>query len=300
MFKLSRSVIVLTVLLLCLAPLPVAASEPAHWGYDGEVGPEYWGSLSPEYAACSEGKEQSPVDIPATAPVNPPGLAFNYQPSALNIVNNGHSIQVNYDSGSTLEIGGATYPLVQFHLHSLSEHTLSGAHTAMEMHLVHKDAAGRTAVVGVMIAEGAHNPAYEAILAHMPAEEGESETISGVTVNAADLLPAEQSYYRYNGSLTTPPCTEGVTWFVMATPVELSADQISAFQSLYDHNYRPVQPLNERTFLLTSNLPPAALPSTGGAGGAAGPAVVVSIGLCLLAGAFVLRVVRRSGHGAAH
>jgi carbonic anhydrase len=277
--------------------MPVAASDPVHWGYDGEVGPEYWGSLSPEYAACSEGKEQSPVDIPATAPVNPPGLSFNYQPSTLNIVNNGHSIQVDYDAGSSLAIGGAVYPLVQFHLHSLSEHTLSGAHSAMELHLVHKDADGRTAVVGVMITDGAANPAYEAVLAHMPAEEGEPETISGVTVNAGELLPSEQSYYRYNGSLTTPPCTEGVTWFFMAGPVELSPEQIAAFQSLYDHNYRPVQPLNERTFLLTSTLSQTVLPVTGGAG-VVGPVVVASIGLCLLAGALVQARLRRPRRGA--
>ena len=280
MSKPLRLMFVLILLSLWLAPVTVAASDPVHWGYEGEVGPEHWGDLSPDYAACSQGKEQSPVDIPATAPVNPPGLSLNYQPSVLNIVNNGHAIQVNYDQGSSLEIGGATYPLVQFHLHSLSEHTLNGAHTPMELHLVHKDAGGHVAVIGVMIAEGAENPAYEPILAHMPAEEGESQVISGTTVNAGDLLPDDQRYYRYNGSLTTPPCTEGVTWFVMAAPVELSTEQIAAFQSIYNNNYRPVQPLNERTFLLTSALPPAVLPGTGGA---VAPILTALAGLCLLA-----------------
>jgi len=273
-------VIILIVLLFWLGPATVTASDPVHWGYEGEVGPEHWGDLSPDYAACSQGVEQSPIEIPATAPVNPPGLSFNYQSSALNIVNNGHAIQVNYDQGSNLEIGGASYPLVQFHLHSLSEHTLNGAHMPMEVHLVHKDASGHVAVIGIMIVEGAQNPAYEAILAHMPAEEGESQMISGTAVDAGDLLPADQSYYHYNGSLTTPPCTEGVRWFVMAAPVELSTAQIAAFQSIYDNNYRPVQPLNERTFLLTSALPPTVLPSTGGA---APPILAASIGLCLLA-----------------
>jgi carbonic anhydrase len=224
--------------------------------------------------------EQSPVDIPATAPVNPSGLRFDYQPSALNIVNNGHSIQVNVDAGSSLVVDGAAYPLVQFHLHSLSEHTLNGAPAAMELHLVHKDAGGRTAVVGVMIVEGARNPAYEPILAQMPPEEGEPQLIPGVTVNAGDLLPADESYYRYNGSLTTPPCTEGVKWFVMAVPVEWSADQIASFRNLYDNNYRPVQPLNERTFLLTSTLPPAVLPGTGAA---VDPILMGAVGLCLIA-----------------
>ena len=279
-----RFVTVLIGLLLCLAPAMVAASEGVHWGYDGEVGPEYWGSLSPEYAACSEGKEQSPVEIPAAAPVNPPGLEFNYQPSALTIANNGHSIQVDYEPGSTLEIGGVAYPLAQFHFHALSEHTLNGAHTAMELHLVHKDSAGRIAVVGVMLVEGAHNPAYEPVLAHMPAEAGQAATITGVIVHAAGLLPAQQSYYRYNGSLTTPPCTEGVTWFVMAEPVALSAAQVAAFTRLYDHNYRPVQPLHGRAFLLSPVRP---------AGGSSRLLIAGAIVLCVAAAALLWALSRR-------
>jgi len=247
----SRAVIALTVLLLCLTPATVLASDPVHWGYDGEVAPEHWGELSPDFSACGEGKQQSPVDIPATAAVNPPGLRVDYRDSALHIVNNGHTIQVNVDPGSTLQVDGATYPLAQFHLHALSEHTLNGAHTEMELHLVHKDATGRIAVVGVMLEAGAHSAAYEPLLAHMPAEEGEPETIAGISLNAADLLPAQRGYYRYDGSLTTPPCTEGVTWLVLSEPVELSASQVAAFERLYDHNYRPVQPLYGRTFLVT-------------------------------------------------
>jgi carbonic anhydrase len=281
-------VIVSTVLLLCLAPAFASASDPVHWGYDGEVAPEHWGDLSPDFAACAAGKEQSPVDIPATAPVNPPGLRFNYQPSALNITNNGHTIQVNCEGGSILEIAGAAYPLVQFHLHALSEHTLDGAHTAMELHLVHKNTSGRLAVVRVAIVDGAHNPAYEPILAHMPAEEGEPETIHGASLNAAALLPAEQSYCRYHGSLTTPPCTEGVTGFVMAAPVELSTAQLAAFQNLYDHNYRPVQPLNERTFLLTTTQP---------TGGPSRALVAGLIGLCLLAVTLLWALFRRATRG---
>jgi carbonic anhydrase len=282
MSKSFRNAIVLALLFLCLAATPVGASDPVHWGYDGDVGPEYWGVLSPEFAACAEGREQSPVDIPATAPVNPPQLRFDYQPSALNIVNNGHSIQVNYEPGSTLEAGGVVYELVQFHLHGLSEHTLNGAYTDMELHLVHKDADGRIAVVAVMIEGGAHNPAYQSVLANMPVEEGDPLTVPDTTADASQVLPAEQSYYRYNGSLTTPPCTEGVAWFVLATPVELSTAQIAAFRGLYDHNYRPVQPLYERTFLLAASLPPSTLPSTGGTCGADGSVALVLIGLCLL------------------
>jgi carbonic anhydrase len=292
MAKLSSLVLVLILIFLMLAPTTAGASEGVHWGYEGETGPEHWGELSPDYATCSQGMEQSPVDIPAAAPVNPSGLRLEYQPSALNIVNNGHSIQVNVDAGSSLTVDGAAYPLVQFHLHSLSEHTLNGVHTAMELHLVHKDAGGRTAVVGLMIVEGAQNLAYEPILAHMPAEEGEPQFVPSVTVNAGDLLPSDRSYYRYNGSLTTPPCTEGVKWFVLTVPVELSADQIASFQSIYDNNYRPVQPLNERTFLLTLPPAPAELPGTGAA---VDPILVAAVGLCLIAAGFGKILVRRRG-----
>lgn len=243
--------IILPLAFVSLSGCQVATPAPStsmHWGYEGEVAPQYWGELSPDYAACEQGKEQSPVDIPAEAPLNPPGLQFNYLPSALKIANNGHSIQVSYDPGSTLELGGVTYSLMQFHLHALSEHTLAGAHAPMELHLVHKDPDGRTAVVGVLIVEGASNPAYEPVLSHMPIEEGEEQVFSDVVVNAGELLPVEQSYYRYPGSLTTPPCTEQVAWVVMAAPVEFSAEQIASFRDLYSDNYRPVQPLNEREF----------------------------------------------------
>ncbi len=241
-----------------------AASGPVHWGYEGEEGPEHWGELSPDFAACSEGKEQSPVDIPASAPVNSAAIVFNYQPTALNIVNNGHSIQVNYDEGSSIQIEGKTYNLLQFHFHALSEHTLNGQYTDMEMHLVHKSADDEYAVVGVMMKRGAENPAYASVWDYMPPTEGEPETISGVSVNAVDLLPAEQSYYRYNGSFTTPPCTEGVKWFVLATPVELSDAQVNAFEQIYMGNYRPVLPLNDRSFLQGATAAPETLPVSGG------------------------------------
>jgi hypothetical protein len=140
--------------------------------------------------------------------------------------------------------------------------------------------------------EGAHNAAYEPVLAHMPSQVGEAEVIDGTTVDADALLPADRAYYRYHGSLTTPPCTEGVEWFVLAEPVELSAAQIAAFRVLYDGNNRPVQPLNGRTFLISSNLPPAALPTTGAPVMAGAPvmlALVMGVAGCLLAGAILLK-----------
>jgi carbonic anhydrase len=263
--KKFASVSLILVFSLMLSVGMVVASEGVHWGYDGESGPEHWGALSHDYAACSEGKEQSPIDIPATAPVHSADIVFNYQPTALNIVNNGHAIMVNYAAGSSMTVEGKTYNLLQFHFHSLSENTLHGGYYDMEMHLVHQSADGEYAVVGVMMERGAENAAYAPVWGHMPAVEGEAETVSGVTVSAADLLPGEQTYYRFNGSFTTPPCTEGVKWFVMNNSVELSDAQVDAFRAIYDHNYRPVQPFYDRAFNPSVAVPTLFLPESGGA-----------------------------------
>jgi carbonic anhydrase len=243
---------------------PAAASGPVHWGYEGAGGPEHWGELSPEFALCSTGKEQTPIDVPSTAVVNPTDIVFNYQPTALNIFNNGHTIQINYDQGSSIEVGGKTYHLRQFHFHTPSEHTVDSQHTDLEMHLVHQSDDNQLAVVGVMLKRGSENPAYTPVFDHLPAQEGEPTAIAGVAVNANDLLPQARTYYRYNGSLTTPPCSEGVQWLLMNTPVELAEAQVSAFQQIFSQNARPIQPLNSRAFWQTSALAPATLPATGG------------------------------------
>ena len=235
------------------------AAEAPHWSYSGETGPANWGALSTEYATCSQGKEQSPVDIPANAPINAPSIQFNYQPSALKISNNGHTIKVDYDPGSAIQVQGQEYKLLQFHFHDVSEHTLAGRHSPIEMHLVHQSADGRLAVVGVMLERGKANAAYDSVFNHLPAHEGDPELVAGETVQAADLLPADRAFYNYAGSLTTPPCAEGVRWFVLRAPVYLSSDQVTAFDALYPDDYRPTQPLNSRTFQLI------AAPADGGA-----------------------------------
>ena len=224
-------------------------AEEHHWAYEGEGGPEHWAELGYPDAL---GSEQSPIDIPARTLVHDADIMFNYDSSALNIVNNGHSIKVDYDEGSTIDVEDTTYKLLQFHFHSLSEHTIAGEHSDMEMHLVHQSDEGEYAVVGVMMDEGTEeNDEYAEMWDYLPAEKGEVETIEDVTVNAVDLLPGVRSYYRYDGSFTTPPCTEGVNWFLMDTPVELSTTQIDAFQEIYSNNYRPVQPFNDREFSVT-------------------------------------------------
>ncbi|MCK4938540.1 MAG: carbonic anhydrase family protein [Methanosarcinales archaeon] len=216
-----------------------------HWGYEGEAGPEHWAELG--YPDCS-GNEQSPIDIPVGTSLHSDDISFNYNLTALNIVNNGHSIKVEYDEGSSIEVENNTYQLLQLHFHYLSENTIMGEHSDMEMHLVHQSDDGEYAVVGVMMEPGSENSAYAPIWEHMPAEVGDVETISGVNVSAVELLPENRTYYRFDGSFTTPPCTEGVKWFLMGTPVELSTEQIDAFKVIYSNNYRPVQPLNDREF----------------------------------------------------
>jgi carbonic anhydrase len=242
---------------------PAMASDPVHWGYEGAEGPEHWGELSPDYALCSTGTEQTPIDVPSTALVNPADITFNYQPADLVIANNGHTVQVDYSQGSSsIEVGGKTYNLLQFHFHTPSEHTVDSQPTDLELHLVHQSADKQLAVVGVMLKQGSENPAYAPVFSNLPAQKSDPAPVSGVTVNANDLLPAERTYYRYNGSLTTPSCSEGVQWLLMNTPVELSEAQVTAFQQIFHGNARPIQPINDRTFLLTSAMVAATQPAT--------------------------------------
>jgi carbonic anhydrase len=216
-----------------------------HWTYEGDEGPQHWGHISRDYAVCLEGKSQSPVDITGASEEPLGDIAFGYAPMKLNAVNNGHTVQVNYDAGSSIRVDGADYQLVQFHFHAPSEHKVAGMGFGMELHLVHRNARGELAVVGVLLAEGRENPAYAAIFDGLP-RHADDTVESNDTVNASELLPSSRAYYRYQGSLTTPPCSEGVTWLVLKEPVELSKAQIEAFRSVMDGNSRPVQPLNGR------------------------------------------------------
>ncbi len=232
------------------------AGGPVHWGYGEDDGPAAWADLSEDYALCGSGLEQSPIDLTGAAAGEQPAVARDYRPANLKIirhehvvdvVDNGHTIQVNYDEGSTLSLGDASYELKQYHFHAPSEQTVDGEHFPMEMHLVHQSAGGALAVLGVLIAEGAANAAFEPVWAHLPDEAGEEVHLEHVSVNVEDLLPVSHGAYRYHGSLTTPPCSEGVSWLVALEPIELSAEQIGAFTAIFSGNNRPVQPLGERT-----------------------------------------------------
>jgi carbonic anhydrase len=265
----------------------VLAQEGVHWSYEGDTGPEHWGTLSPDFAACAKGVEQSPIDIPTTAPLNPADISFTYRPSAVNLFNNGHTIQVNYDPGSAITLNGVRYDLIQFHFHAASEHAIGGQHDPMEIHFVHRNAQGGFAVVGVLLKSGRENAAYAPVLQNLPAQASQPAPVAGASVDANQLLPAQRSYWRYNGSLTTPPCTEGVTWLVMNTPVEVSDAQIAAFTTIFRNNERPVQPLHARTFRV-----PMTLPKTGG-GIVTLEAALVGTGMLVIAGGLALAYVSR-------
>ncbi len=223
----------------------------AHWGYEGAAGPAHWGDLSNDFALCKSGKSQSPIDID-TASVQPGNLGpieFHYQPlDGFEVVNNGHTFKVPVSNGSYAVIGGKRYELVQFHFHVPSEHTIDGKPADMVAHLVHKADDGQLAVVGVLMSEGAPNPALTPVWSHLPKHEGKASG-SG-TVDLMAMMPADKSYYNYSGSLTTPPCSEGVNWNVLKSTASVSAEQVAAFTAVFPKSVRPTQPLNGRVVTL--------------------------------------------------
>lgn len=222
-------------------------SDSKDWEYGGSKNPTRWGELDPEYALCGTGQNQSPINLdPQTATESTSEIKFNYSSSPLKVVNTGHTIEAMFIPGSYAEIEGEKYELEQFHFHTPSEHHQDGKATAAELHLVHSNEAGELAVVGVFIEEGEYNSVLGAFRDHIPLEPGENET-KDVNLDVNLLLPQDQqSYYHYPGSLTTPPCSEGVKWYVMVNPIEVSSEQIANFREIYQVNVRPIQALNDR------------------------------------------------------
>ncbi|MDE2598910.1 MAG: carbonic anhydrase family protein [Rhodocyclaceae bacterium] len=222
-----------------------------HWGYEEHKGPHLWGELDPAFTTCKHGKEQSPINITATkksAKLKP--IAFNYKAGAAEIVNNGHTIQINLADGGSIKLGDEEFKLLQFHFHTPSEEQVDGRHFPMVAHLVHKSADGKLAVVAVLLELGQENAALREAFSAMPAQAGEKQDLAA-GFNTADLLPQDRSYYAFQGSLTTPPCSEGVRWQVLRTPVQISVGQFAAFKGLYPMNARPVQPLHGRRVMST-------------------------------------------------
>ncbi|MEQ1569258.1 MAG: carbonic anhydrase family protein [Myxococcota bacterium] len=222
-----------------------------HWTYEGDEGPSHWGELAPEFETCSSGHAQTPIDL-NTRYAESVGLddaVFHYHPVPAKIVNNGHTIQVNLEVGNAIEIDSTYYELVQFHLHTPSEHRVNGKPYPMELHLVHKDAAGHLAVMGVFVTEGEENQALASVFDNMSGKVAQEKALSDAYDPAA-ILPEDHRFFRYTGSLTTPPCSEDVRWMVLGASISASAEQIEKFHGLFENNARPVQALNGRTVLV--------------------------------------------------
>ena len=232
------------------------SARPVHWGYSGDVEPAKWASLSPVYSACGEGKSQSPINLVSTgAGTGSSKLNFDYKFTSLkiahhehvdDIIDNGHTIQVTVEEGSTVTINDRVYHLKQFHFHSPSEHTVDGKHLPLEMHMVHQSDDGKLAVVSLLFEEGAANKNLQEIIQYMPTKPGESKHFADVKLDLSVHLPKNISAFHYSGSLTTPPCSEQVEWLVLRNKFHLSKDQARAFATPLNNNNRPVQELNSR------------------------------------------------------
>lgn len=212
----------------------------AHWSYQGDAGPQAWASLKPEFGLCSTGQRQSPIDIRGGIQVELEPIRFDYRETGFSVIDNGHTVQVNLPPGNAITVMNRRYELVQFHFHRPSEERINGRQFDMVAHLVHKDPEGRLAVVAVLLDRGSVQPVVQAVWNALPLEKGEEQP-AGATLDLNQLLPTDKRYYTYMGSLTTPPCSEGVLWMVMKQPVPLSSDQINIFSRLYPMNARPLQ-----------------------------------------------------------
>lgn len=216
-----------------------------HWSYEGEAGPAHWARLRPDYAACASGKRQSPIDIRDGIRVNLEAIRFDYKPMQFRIVDNGHTVQVNLGDGSSLTVMGKRYALQQFHFHRPSEERVNGRGYDMSVHLVHRNDEGQLAVLGVLLEKGTEHPLIQTLLNNLPLEQ-DIEMAPEEAIDPGKLLPENRAYWTYMGSLTTPPCTEGVLWMVMKQPLQVGSEQVAIFSRVFRNNSRPVQALNGR------------------------------------------------------
>jgi carbonic anhydrase len=236
--------------------LPVAEKEQLepghgaqpHWSYAGDTGPQAWAKINPDFGTCGAGDRQSPINIDEAMTLKGPAetLQFHYQPSNGTVVNNGHTIQVDVQGDNWLTVRGSEFKLLQFHFHHPSEERVNSRGSAMVAHLVHKSAAGQLAVVAVLLDPGELNTLINKVWTYMPLDKGDSVRMPVDLVNLNELLPTDQRYYQFIGSLTTPPCTEGVLWMVLKQPTAIAREQIKLFSQLFPNNARPVQPANGR------------------------------------------------------
>ena len=232
------------------ANLDIAANAgqsllPTHWDYGGDQGPDAWGKMRPEFSKCSTGQRQSPIDIRGGIAVDLEPIKFEYRPSGFSVIDNGHTVQVNVEPGNSITITGKRYELVQFHFHRPSEERINGRQYDMVAHLVHRDVDGHIAVVAVLLDRGSAQSIVQTVWNNLPLEKGD-EVRAGTRIDVSQLLPDDKRYYTYMGSLTTPPCSEGVLWMVMKQPVPISMDQVAIFSRLYPMNARPIQQADGR------------------------------------------------------
>ncbi|MDO8284379.1 MAG: carbonic anhydrase family protein [Rhodoferax sp.] len=230
------------------APTANAHGGEAHWTYEGETGPQAWGKLKPDFNLCAIGKRQSPINIEDGTTLQGPAepVQFAYTPSNGTVVNNGHTIQVDVQGDNAITVRGSTYRLLQFHFHTPSEEQINFKRFPMVAHLVHKNNEGQLAVVAVLLQEGEANPMVDKVWTYMPLDTNDRVRMPQALLDVNGLLPKDQRYYQFMGSLTTPPCSEGVLWMVMKQPMTISAGQYKLFTQLYPNNARPVQPINGR------------------------------------------------------
>lgn len=231
---------------------PEPADTPVEWGYEGAGSPENWGRLSREFAQCESGENQSPINLAGANPSELPDPEFNYDTQPTEVENLGHTLQVEVEPGSMMAVAGREYELVQFHFHTPSEHHLKGTEFPAELHFVHRGPGNELAVAGVFIEEGETNPAIANLWGDLPQQAGEARQIDAPELDFERLLPAQRQHYLYPGSLTTPPCSEGVNWLVFNDPIAMSAEQIAALRSIIGTSDRPLQPLGDRELRLDS------------------------------------------------
>jgi len=223
-------------------------SHTTHWGYTGDVAPEHWAELDEKFSMCGKGKMQTPINIVPTEDIDIKPLGFHYNTSATTVINNGHTVQVNIASGSTVTIDGEEYELKQFHFHTPSENNIKGTEFPLEAHFVHATKNGDLAVVAVMFKDGAADPMIAKIWSKFPLDENKPVSIDLSKADINQILPSDKDYYKFMGSLTTPPCSENVKWNVFKTTKTISKDQVKQFYDIFGHtNNRPIQDTNHRT-----------------------------------------------------
>ena len=223
-----------------VAAKPPPPANGTHWAYDGEFGPANWGKINAKWSQCGSGGRQSPIDLRDGMKVELEKLAFDYKPSSFSVVDNGHTIQVNLAGGNFLTVQNRSYELQQFHFHRPSEERINGKSFEMVVHLMHRDAEGRLAMLAVLLERGAAHDMIQTVWNNLPLEKHDTVQPS-VVLDVSELLPERRDYFTYMGSLTTPPCTEGVLWMVMKQPIQASPPQMALFSRLYPFNARPVQ-----------------------------------------------------------